>query len=314
MAEYSLPWSGTILGDAGPFSDDDWSDIWRYLFTFDRATQGPLPNVLNELEVTGVATPVSVNTGVALADGKYYMNDSAANVVVPSPAVNPRIDRIVIRKSWAAQTCRITRIEGIEGGGAPAITQNDGVTWDVPLAQYSITVGGVITVTDEREFLWTPMSYLTQIYKRDAPTDGDILIADDSEDGDVAFTDRVRNVMLEPFSFKADELLAVGDDAGRVPIPLDLDVYELIYVRAKVKTAPGAGGVTVQLHNIDNAVDMLSTAITIDNGETSSETAAAPPVINAANDDVDDGDDIRIDVDAANDAEGLQVEMGFRPR
>ena len=80
-------------------------------------------------------------------------------------------------------------------------------------------------MTDEREFLWSPMSYLTQIYKRDAPTDGDILVADDAEDGGVKYAARVRIVIHEPFSFKADELLAVGDDAGRVPIPANLDNY-----------------------------------------------------------------------------------------
>ena len=311
--ENSLPWSGIVTGDAGPYSDDDWSDMFRYLFCFDRTAQGPVANVLNELAVSGVATPITVATGIALADGKFYLNDSAVSVVIPTPAVSTRIDRIVIRKSWAAQTCRITRIEGIEGGGVPALVQNDGVTWDVPLAQISTTTGGVITVTDDREFLWTPMSYLTQIYQRDAPTNGDILVADSSEDGDVKFTDRVRIVMLEPFSFKADEIVQTGDDAGRVGIPTNLDDYDLVYVRAKVKQAPAGGTVTVMIHNIDNAVDMLSTIITIDDGETSSETAAVPPVIDDANDHVDDGDDIRIDVDTANDAEGIQIEMGFRP-
>jgi len=154
MAEFSIPWSGTVVGDAGPYSDDDWSDIWRKLFTNDRTTEGVFKNYENELEITGAVSPISVNTGAAFDDGKFYENDSAASIVIPTPAVDPRIDRIVIRKSWVAQECRLTRIEGVEGGGAPAITQNDGTTWDVPLYQLSIaTITGAITLTDERTFI-----------------------------------------------------------------------------------------------------------------------------------------------------------------
>lgn len=43
---------------------------------------------------------------------------------------------------------------------------------------------------------------------------------------------------------------------------------------------------------------MLSTAMTIDSAETSTSTAATPPVIDTANDDVATGDVIRIDIDA----------------
>jgi hypothetical protein len=315
MAELSLPWGGIVLGDAGPYSDDDWSDIWRNLLCFDRAAQGPIAGVLNELVVSGANSPIQVASGMALVDGKFYSSDSSVTVVVPTPTVSVRIDRIVLRKSWAAQTVRITRIAGVEGGGAPAITQVDGTTWDCPLAQISVTTGGVITITDEREFCWTPLSLLTQLTKRDTPTDGDIIVSDSSEDGDWKAVDRVRIAIVEPFSFKDSTAVSTGNDAARIPIPTDMDGYELSYVRAKVKSAPAGGPVTIQLHNIDNAVDMLTTEITIDDGETSSETAAAPAVIKSNGDEnVDDGDDVRVDVDAANAATGLQIEAGYKPR
>lgn len=152
MAEISLPWSGTTTGDAGPYSDDDWSDMYRKLFLNDRTLQGVIANFANEIEITGSASPVSVNTGAALVDGKFYENNSSATIAVPTPSGATRIDRIVLRKSWTAQTVRLTRIEGVEGGGVPAMTQNDGVTWDIPLYQASITTGGAITLTDERDF------------------------------------------------------------------------------------------------------------------------------------------------------------------
>jgi len=158
MAEISLPWAGIVTGDCGPFSDDQWSDTWRKLFTVDRTTQGVLLGYGNELEVTGVASPVAVNTGAGLVDGKFYENTASLNVVIPTPVGATRIDRIVLRKDFAGQTVRITRIAGAEGGAAPAITQTDGTTWDISLAQVSITVPGVITVTDERSFAHSTLS------------------------------------------------------------------------------------------------------------------------------------------------------------
>ena len=163
MGELSLPWAGIVTGDAGPYSDDDWSDTWRVLFQTDRTDQGIIYAYLNELAVTGATSPVAVDTGAALVDGKYYENDASLNVTIPSPVGATRIDRIVLRKSWSAQTVRITRIAGAEGGAAPALVQVDGTTWDVPLYQVSIAVGGAITLTDERVNCGTPLADLTAV-------------------------------------------------------------------------------------------------------------------------------------------------------
>lgn len=153
MSEISIPWGGITLGDAGPYSADDWQGMYWALLLRDRTTQGYVRDYLNGLAPTaagGAASPVTVETGAGINDGSFYHNSVAVEVVIPTPVGDTRIDRIVLRKSWAAQTIRITRIVGVEGGAAPAITQTDGVTWDVPICQAQITVGGVVTVTDER--------------------------------------------------------------------------------------------------------------------------------------------------------------------
>jgi len=159
--EFSLPWGGIVIGDAGPYTDDDWSDVWRKLFTVDRTAQGVLRNYGNMLAVSGIVSPVSVATGAAVVDGKYFENDAALNVVVPTPAVLTRIDRIVVRKDFANQTARVTRVAGVEGAGAPALVQIDGVTWDIPLAQASITIAAAITLTDERVFIRSAIGQVT---------------------------------------------------------------------------------------------------------------------------------------------------------
>lgn len=156
MAEISRLWetaTGTGDSDTGGIEDDDWFQIFRSFFTRTSNLGGVAPDFQNELAVTGTSSPVSVNTGAALVYGIPYFNSASVTVAIATPASSTRVDRIVLRASYAAQTVRITRIAGTEGAGTPAMTQSAGTTWDIPLANVSITTGGVITVTDAREWL-----------------------------------------------------------------------------------------------------------------------------------------------------------------
>lgn len=148
-AEKSILWTTGALGDGtNPYTQAE-AISWQYRTFGD----GIHKNYLNELKPTGAAPNVQVDTGSALVSGFPYLNDAAVNVNIPTPIVDTRIDRIVLRASWAAATVRITRIAGVEGGAAPAIVQTLGVTWDVPICQAEITTGAVITVTDERAWM-----------------------------------------------------------------------------------------------------------------------------------------------------------------
>lgn len=103
-------------------------------------------------------------------------------------------------------------------------------------------------------------------------------------------------------------IVDVGDGKFIFVIPRDLHGYELLHAHAYVTVA---GAVTVQIRNITQAYDFLTTKITVDSGEYSSYTAATQPVID---DDlvVLTGDRIAIDVDAADGtAEGLGVTLIF---
>lgn len=180
MTELSRPWAGTVTGDAGPYSDQHWTDIWDALFAREGADVGVLQGVLSELAVTGAVSPVSVAAGAAMVNGTWYRSSGAVTVAVPTPAVSTRIDRIVLRKSWAAQTVRITRIAGVEGGGAPALVQSDGITWDIPLAQASITTGGAITLTNQRVFTKFATQVIAAMINSESASAGQLLQADGS--------------------------------------------------------------------------------------------------------------------------------------
>lgn len=108
--------------------------------------------------------------------------------------------------------------------------------------------------------------------------------------------------------------LTVEDGVGGfyLTIPNHLDGWTLNRVSGSVVTASTSGVVTLQVHNVTDAVDMLSTALTIDQGETSSETAATAAVVNPTYETVGKGEQIRIDCDGAGTGtKGLTVILEF---
>jgi len=104
-----------------------------------------------------------------------------------------------------------------------------------------------------------------------------------------------------------------GDGIGYIVIPPIIDGMDLIYVHAKVIASGTTGTTDIQIANVTNSVDILSTKLTIDSGETGSEDAT-PAVIDITKDDVVTNDLLRIDVDAVSSVppKGLIVTLGFK--
>lgn len=92
--------------------------------------------------------------------------------------------------------------------------------------------------------------------------------------------------------------IATGDGKFYFVVPQSLNGMNLTRVHARVISAGTTGTTDIQLHNVTDAQDMLSTKLTIDSGETGSDTAATAAVINATYDDVATNDLIRVDIDA----------------
>ena len=111
--------------------------------------------------------------------------------------------------------------------------------------------------------------------------------------------------------------VAAGDDARRFVVTDDLGGTRLRSVHASVTTV-GSGATVVQVHNLTNADDLLSTRTTIDASETTSYTAATPHVVDTTGTPpinyITRGDVLRIDVDTAGSgAKGLEVLLEFGP-
>lgn len=159
MTEKSRFWDGTAVGDAteAPYDAPTEFAVVQMAMTgadFSPNKGGVFLDDLNLLAPTSPsANTCRIASGKGQVYGTWYHNDANVDTTIPTPASATRIDRMVLRKSWASQTVRITRIAGTEGAGVPAMTQTAGTTWDVPLCQVSITTGGAITITSERYFL-----------------------------------------------------------------------------------------------------------------------------------------------------------------
>jgi hypothetical protein len=88
----------------------------------------------------------------------------------------------------------------------------------------------------------------------------------------------------------------------------------LVFCHARVITAGTTGTSTFNFYNVTDGFNMLSTVVSIDSGETGSDTAATPYVIDTAHDDVATNDLIRIDIKSISTTppQGLVVRLGFQ--
>lgn len=106
--------------------------------------------------------------------------------------------------------------------------------------------------------------------------------------------------------------VTTGDGKVIFCIPASLGGCDLTAAHAFVTTVSSSGLPTVQIRNVTQTADMLTTKITIDVSEFTSYSAAAAPVIDTGNDDVATGDLIAVDVDVAGTgAKGLGVILTF---
>lgn len=177
MTQRSFFWNGSTVGDADTYTKGKGyhTSVSTYESSLHdrllRATwngtenRGVLPDWNNELAVTSGAGSISVNTGAAIVYGLYYENTTPTNKTITTPTTASRRDRVVVRRNWATQEARIHVITGVEGDAdSPALVQSpkpsgSGV-YDIPLATATVTTGGGITISDEREYC-TPSTTMT---------------------------------------------------------------------------------------------------------------------------------------------------------
>src|SRR5512139_2935445 len=174
MSENSAFWDNELVGDAAsatgweaPYLSREKVEILDLLLGND--DQGyVIPERGFDLKIEA-EDPVSMNinilSGNAFVKGRLYENTTTASLTIGANASgSPRIDRIILRTSFAAQTIRLAILQGTPGAtpALPTLTQ-DANTWEVSLA-YIWVANGAATIPneeihDERVFLKTSLSH-----------------------------------------------------------------------------------------------------------------------------------------------------------
>jgi hypothetical protein len=157
MAESSRFWTTNATGDGpvGGYTQQQFYDFMRKVFITDQeATRGVVFGEQGALACTGTASPIAVAAGSAIVYGFFYESTASVNLTVTTPAVGTTGGRVILRAGWSAQTVRLVAVRNTDGQIAiPTLTQSAGSTWEISLATFTITTGGVIALTDDRKYL-----------------------------------------------------------------------------------------------------------------------------------------------------------------
>lgn len=209
MTEYSIPQQLTTTGDAtrAPYDSDEWAFDHDASFSGygTRANYGPVYGYDNGtnfgLEVTEtspVSTNVTLNVGCAIVRGTVYVNDAALTLAIAANVSgNPRIDTVILRKDYVAQTIRAVVKQGTPAAtpSPPALTQSAGSTWEIPVADIAVSNGfasiNQTNITPRHE--WVNAShgvYLDGILNNSGITlqTGDVVVVDVTTDRAVTTT------------------------------------------------------------------------------------------------------------------------------
>lgn len=201
MSQVSRPWQSTTPGDAGPYSSEQWRTAWKYMIGLGaaRGNVGPFlgsgtqPN--DGLKVQAQGTPsnqVDILPGSALVQGAFYLNDGTVSLTIAGNASGfTRIDTIILRADYAAQTVRLIVLQGTPSGSPvpPTLTQSAGVTWEIPLADITVA-NGFTSITNaniqpRQEWANAPAGvYLDSVLNNSGGVlqTGDVVIYDSSTD------------------------------------------------------------------------------------------------------------------------------------
>lgn len=154
MTEFGLPFDGVGVGDAtnAPYSSAEWAHQWRLR----HGVGTPFPNygifkgsgdgtyeALAVIATNPVSTNIEVQIGAALVNGRLYENTAAVTLAVGANASgNPRIDTVILRLDFVAQTIRLVLKQGTPAASPARPTlQQDATYWEVPLADVAVANG-----------------------------------------------------------------------------------------------------------------------------------------------------------------------------
>lgn len=215
MTEISRPWNGTTVGDAGPYSDAHWHQLYRYIIGWGGQrpnvgvfmSSGTAPNEgLRVIAQSPVAAFVDVLPGSALVQGIAYWSDAIESFpIATNGSGNPRIDTVVIQVDYALQEARLTLKQGTAAvsPAPPSLIQTPNIMWELPLADIAVANGFIsisqANITPRQEYVNAPPGvYLDNVLNNSGATleDGRTVVWDNTASRAVTVTTTVDNKQI----------------------------------------------------------------------------------------------------------------------
>lgn len=154
MTEFGLPFDGVGLGDAAnaPYSSAEWAHSWTLRhgvgsvfpnYGILKGTGSASAEPLAVLATNPASTNVEIQVGAALVNGRLYENTTIVTKAVGANASgNARIDTVILRIDFVAQTIRLVVLQGTPAASPvpPTLTQNASY-WEIPLADIAVANG-----------------------------------------------------------------------------------------------------------------------------------------------------------------------------
>ena len=116
------------------------------------------------------------------------------------------------------------------------------------------------------------VTYSTERVRKGVGSNSQILVCDATQTDGNKYDYNTTSFVIACSDETSD--LTTGDDKAQIRLPFQ---FELTSVSANVNTAPTGSTISIQIQ--EDGSDILSTPITIDASETTSETASVPPSI-----------------------------------
>lgn len=170
---------------------------------------------------TASGLDITMGSGMCLIEGRYGGNRSEKTFSLDAESVSlKRIDRIVLALDAGSRTIGYHVVKGTASStpSAPELTQTE-TYYEIPVYEATITNGSTVTLTDERNYIYTNAELLTMINGKLSSADGAVRNANlanssvsTSKIGNGAVTgvklgDILRNVYMES---SADEINETG--------------------------------------------------------------------------------------------------------
>jgi hypothetical protein len=254
-------------------------------------------------------------TGANLKAGTAASASGAAGGVLSGTYPNPgfAVDMATQAELDAVAAGTATDLDDLTDVNAPSPSDEQNLSWDAGASHWRPRTAVLPTIVDAKGDLIVG-SANDAVDNLAAGTNGHVLTADSTQTLGLKWAaapapDRVMEIKV----IDDATVLTTGDGKVIICVPAAFNGMNLTGAHAAVTTVSSSGLPTVQLRNVTDSVDMLSTKISIDASEFTSYTAATAPVIDTSKDDVATGDLIAVDVDVAGTgAKGLIVILTFQ--